>query len=104
MRKYWSEAAKRCVAEKQGYKCAICLDVLPSTWHADHIVPLMVKEDNSMSNCQILCPNCHALKTQKEMMDWHNHNRKISKYFNPNSKYYIDPTSSRMIRLGQNLK
>jgi 5-methylcytosine-specific restriction endonuclease McrA len=80
-RKLFSEVQKRIIACDQKYNCigVKCKGnvLLPFTWELDHIVPLyqggtnyynFYKSDNptSVNNLQILCPNCHAIKTQQE--------------------------------------
>jgi hypothetical protein len=67
-RLHLTEARKRQLAYKQGYQCAQCQDLLSSTWCSDHIQPLHQGGSNHFDNFQILCPNCHALKTQHEMV------------------------------------
>jgi 5-methylcytosine-specific restriction endonuclease McrA len=94
-RKSWTEAVKRRVAARQGYKCAICKMQLPAAWHADHKIPLHENGENSIENCQILCANCHADKTQLESIRWHERQRekvtRKSKYWDPTSTFYIKP-------------
>lgn len=89
----WSETIKRQIAYEQDYKCATCYNKLPSTWCADHIIPLHLNGDNTISNCQILCPNCHAQKTQMEMIRWNEYQNELrtgrSRYFNPTTTSYI---------------
>jgi len=85
-RKQWTEAVKRQVAYAQGYKCAMCLRILPPQWCADHILPLHLNGTNEVSNCQIICPNCHAQKTQNEMISLHQEHRqrkiiRVSRFF-----------------------
>lgn len=70
-RKRLSSAQMRIIAALQDYKCKICLQLLPAQWCADHIVPLHLNGSNQLLNFQLLCPNCHAKKTQHEMINWH---------------------------------
>ena len=71
-RQIFTEVQKRIIACAQNYRCVgeICKSVLllPRTWELDHIVPLSQDGTNDSDNLQIICPNCHALKTQKELM------------------------------------
>ena len=71
-RQIFTEVQKRIIACTQSYMCVgeICNSVLllPRTWELDHIIPLSQEGTNSYDNLQIICPNCHALKTQKELM------------------------------------
>jgi hypothetical protein len=71
-RRILTEVQKRIIACAQNYMCVgeICNSVtlLPRTWELDHIIPLSKDGTNKPDNLQIICPNCHALKTQKELM------------------------------------
>ena len=67
-RRVLTEVQKRKLAWEQKYLCAICTQLLPAQWEADHIVALSNGGGNGISNFQILCPNCHAAKTQAERM------------------------------------
>jgi len=95
-RKYWTEAVKRRVACSQGYLCNICRIPLPAAWQADHKIALQDGGDNSISNCQIICGNCHAEKTQLENIRARSRQKtipKVSKYFDPTSPFYLPHTS-----------
>ncbi len=93
-RKRWSEFAKRVIACKQEYKCAKCANMLPPSWCADHIIPLREGGSNDTSNCQILCPNCHAQKTAFENIYHALHNKerftKKSKYWDPDYSVFFE--------------
>jgi hypothetical protein len=71
-RKKFTEVQKRLLACKQHYMCVGegCknMQLLPCTWELDHITPLCQQGTNNYENLQIICPNCHALKTQGELM------------------------------------
>jgi uncharacterized Zn finger protein (UPF0148 family) len=71
-RKKFTEVQKRLLACKQNYMCVGdgCknLRLLPCTWELDHIQPLFQQGTNNYENLQVICPNCHALKTQRELM------------------------------------
>jgi hypothetical protein len=45
------------------------LTKLPATYQIDHVVPLQHGGDNSFTNLQALCPDCHATKTLTEAID-----------------------------------
>ena len=60
------ESIKKNIAFKQHYKCDDCKNMLPPTFQVDHITPFSLTADNSEKNLQILCANCHSIKTQKE--------------------------------------
>ena len=61
-----SESVKKEVAHRQNYLCLKCCKILPPTFQTDHIIPHSISNDDSLENLQVLCPNCHSLKTQKE--------------------------------------
>ena len=61
------------VAVKYGFKCAICKQLLDSTWETDHIVPLTEAKSfedaerlNSIENLQPVHRACHQIKTSRE--------------------------------------
>jgi hypothetical protein len=60
-RRYFSAEVKRQVLKNQNYKCAICKRST-GVWDYDH--KNGVRSNNKLSNCQALCPNCHAKKTR----------------------------------------
>jgi len=63
-----SETIKKTIAYNQKYSCKHCSCLLPPTFEVDHIVPHSISQDDEVSNLQALCPNCHALKTQREQL------------------------------------
>lgn len=67
-RQRWSVHERRQCAFQQNYCCAACKQLLLSVWEADHVIPLHLHGTNELSNCQILCSNCHARKTQYESL------------------------------------
>jgi hypothetical protein len=84
-RKYLSEKDKKTILTNQEYKCANsiinpalnlkdyqCLLWLiqdgyfdKAGYQFDHINELCLTNNNSLDNYQALCPNCHAVKTNK---------------------------------------
>ena len=60
-RRYFQADVKREVLKDQNYKCAICKRSA-GVWDYDHIDGN--RSNNDTSNCQALCPNCHAKKTR----------------------------------------
>ena len=61
-RKSFSQTTQEITLIKQAYRCNICKkkrDVI----NFDHIDGN--RSNNSIANCQALCPNCHAKKTRK---------------------------------------
>lgn len=55
---------KKFLLEVQGGKCKNCRIDVGNIYDIDHIIPFSISEDNSISNLQLLCPNCHAQKTR----------------------------------------
>jgi hypothetical protein len=62
-RRYFSDSVKENILRKQNHRCASCNRVLNVVdWdHKDGD-----RSNNRESNCQALCPNCHAIKTRTE--------------------------------------
>jgi hypothetical protein len=60
-RQYFSSDVKRKVLKNQDYKCANCKKSA-GVWDYDHHDG--DRSNNDISNCQALCPNCHAKKTR----------------------------------------
>jgi 5-methylcytosine-specific restriction endonuclease McrA len=72
-----SETLKKIVAHNQRYTCLMCRRMLPPSYQVDHIVPLYTdvygtQSDylNSAQNLQALCPNCHSVKTQHDLIKY----------------------------------
>jgi len=61
-RKAFSKITKEKTLEIQNYRCKLCGNK-SDVWDFDHIDGN--RAINSVSNCQALCPNCHARKTRK---------------------------------------
>lgn len=110
-RKLFSSVQKRIIACDQAYMCVgtVCNGkiLLPSTWELDHINPLYKggsnfynfykdsKKDHLQNNLQILCPNCHAIKTQQEKVEFYQIERR-EKYGDScvnfdQAKYFYNP-------------
>ena len=62
-RKGWTQSQKEKVRNRQNGKCASC-EKYPPRWEYHHINK--DRSDNSMDNCEGLCPNCHTAKTLGE--------------------------------------
>ena len=58
---YFQTNIKKEVLKDQNYKCGICKRS-GGVWDYDHIDGN--RSNNGLSNCQALCPNCHAKKTR----------------------------------------
>lgn len=59
-RRGWNEKQKQAVRIRQHGKCAKCR-IPPPRWEYHHRNG--DRSDNSLSNCEGLCPNCHSVKT-----------------------------------------
>lgn len=60
----FSVRVKYKILKKQDHKCAFCKRLL-NVVDYDH--KNGNRSDNREKNCQALCPNCHAIKTRKEL-------------------------------------
>ena len=71
-RQHFSDSVKESVLRKQDHKCAHCKRILNVVdWdHKDRD-----RSNNSESNCQALCPNCHAIKTRSARKSHNNYTR-----------------------------
>ena len=58
------------VAARQGFKCAMCGELLQEDWEIDHIVSLQRGGGNELSNYQALHKRCHAFKNSEEQRRW----------------------------------
>ena len=67
-RKPIRESVKKEICYRQSYKCAKCSTLLPPSLQIDHIIPYSISQNNDQDNLQVLCPNCHSLKSQKEIL------------------------------------
>jgi 5-methylcytosine-specific restriction protein A len=71
-----------------GAKCSV--NLWQKSRHFDHIIPCGIGGTNELSNCQVLCIQCHGAKTQKidipiiakarRVSDRHNGIRKPSRF------------------------
>ena len=61
-----TEATKKLVAAKQGWKCGLCHQTLDETYEVDHITPLYLGGSNEPSNLMALDPICHRKKTRSD--------------------------------------
>jgi len=60
----WSEAQKEQVRIRQDGLCAMCQKLPPARWEYHHIDG--DSSNNSLENCEGLCPNCYSVKTDEE--------------------------------------
>ena len=65
-RKSFSRYVKDEILERQKNRCAMCNNKLFYP-HFDHIDGN--RSNNSLTNCQALCPNCHELKTRRDQKE-----------------------------------
>lgn len=61
-RKDFSKTTQKITLIKQAYKCKECKNKLDVV-NFDHVDGN--RSNNSITNCQALCPNCHAKKTRE---------------------------------------
>ena len=59
--KEWTEVKKEQVRIRQDGKCAKCQKPPPARWEYYHIDG--DRTNNSLDNCEGLCPNCYSIKT-----------------------------------------
>jgi len=62
-RKGWTEVEKEQVRIRQDGKCAKCQKPPPARWEYHHMDG--DRSNNSLDNCEGLCPNCHSVKTHE---------------------------------------
>lgn len=62
-RKYFSETTKKLTKIRQLFKCKVCKK-RPELWEFHHMD--CDRSNNSLENCEGLCPNCHAKKTRRK--------------------------------------
>ncbi len=68
-RKSLSKAEKTMILDSQRHNCADCkMDISKMPQHFDHRIPLALHGSNDLTNIQALCPNCHAIKTQRDAL------------------------------------
>ena len=73
----WTPDQKRVAAASVGWRCQHCNQILNAAFECDHRIPLeQGGADDIRTNCDVLCSNCHSLKTQQERME---RNRKARK-------------------------
>ena len=61
-RRAFTQDTKDLVLQRQNHRCNAC-GISPSNWDFDHIGS---RSNNSHSNCQALCLDCHRDKTKRE--------------------------------------
>jgi len=68
-RKRLAKAQKNLILRSQHHKCALCqTDISKLPVHYDHRIPLAIGGSDEIENIQALCPNCHALKSQRDSL------------------------------------
>ncbi len=63
-----SAYTKKKVAASQGWKCAICGEMLDETYEVDHTIPLFKGGSNDVSNLRALCVADHKKKSMEERL------------------------------------
>ena len=65
----WTKSEKAQCAASNGWRCGACKELLPSAFDIDHVVGLADGgADDIHTNAVALCPGCHRLKTQREIV------------------------------------
>ena len=64
IRQNFSISIKNQILQKQKHKCAAC-GKMPPLFHFDHKDGN--RSNNGLKNCQALCPNCHSIKTLRQI-------------------------------------
>ncbi len=59
----WTEVEKEKVRTRQDGKCAECQKPPPARWEYYHLDG--DRTNNSLENCEGLCPNCYSVKTHQ---------------------------------------
>ena len=55
---------------EQDQKCKYCNTDIVNEYHIDHILPIVLKGSNDLSNIQLLCPSCNQRKGSKPPEDF----------------------------------
>lgn len=64
-----SEAKRKFVASQQNWRCGHCGQLLDASFEVDHKLALYKGGDNTVTNLEALCRNCHGLKTLKDRIN-----------------------------------
>jgi predicted HNH restriction endonuclease len=85
-RKRLTPTQRNRIACTQGWKCACCRKTLDFVFEVDHIVALCNGGEDVMTNLQVLCANCHAVKTYSDRFEQHEQQQEsvpvtVSPYF-----------------------
>ncbi|HJS65584.1 MAG TPA: HNH endonuclease signature motif containing protein [Nitrososphaeraceae archaeon] len=64
IRQNFSKSIKNQILQKQKHKCVACKK-MPPLFHFDHKDGN--RSNNGLKNCQALCPNCHSIKTLRQI-------------------------------------
>lgn len=66
-RREFSAKTKALAFERAGGNCECCTARLTAgKFHYDHVIPDALGGEPVLSNCEVLCTNCHGAKTAKE--------------------------------------
>lgn len=68
-RRTWGVSEQKIVGARQGWRCAHCNELLPSSYELDHVKPLWNGGPNVLENAEALCNDCHGKKTQREAIE-----------------------------------
>jgi len=90
LRRHVTRRMRRAVVERAGHCCERCgLRLVRALQQVDHVVPLHQFGSNHHSNLQLLCANCHALKSDAERT------RNNIEQVRNHSVFYADYSSAR---------
>lgn len=67
-RRQVTNRTKKNVAARAKWRCEMCEIMINANYEIDHITPLYKAGDNSISNLQCLCPDCHRTKTANDAL------------------------------------
>ena len=95
MQRSISESEKKVVAARQGWKCSVCLSLLPAAYQIDHSVPLCDGGADTIANCTAMCPNCHAEKTQLETIARNKSAARRVPAYSDREDVFVSPTTVR---------
>ncbi len=79
VRKEFSARTKRQAWERANGFCQSCYMPLDRGHHYDHIDPDWFSKDYELQNCQVICRDCHSIKTKRDIKNIAKSKRIINK-------------------------
>lgn len=70
----FSILVERQVTKEQKGRCNICSNIVYDIKNFDHIIPVCIGGSSNIDNCQLLCSDCHNIKTLQEQQVSNNFN------------------------------